>query len=290
MSAVTVEAAGRSHRRSLPLSAWVGLAGLAICVFVGLFGPFFAPYSPDELVGRPFAHPTTEHLLGLDFLGRDALSRFLWGGRTALGLALLAAVVGYSLGLAAGLTSAYLRGWVDELFMRVTDVLLSLPSLIVILLLVAGLGANPLIIVAGVAFTNAPRITRIVRTAALEVVDLPYVEAAKARGDSGVYIATRDILPNILLPILVDFGIRSVYSITLIAGIGFLGFGLQPPAADWGLIVSENLNGIVTQPWAVAGPVVTIGVLTISMNLIADGFLGRLSARVGREEDIVRAR
>lgn len=276
MATATVARRSRSRVRQRRFSrlAWVGFGLAAIIVLVAMIGPFFAPYPPDEIVGQAYASPTWSHPLGLDYLGRDSFSRFLWGGRTAIGLAVASTLIGYAIGLTVGLVAAYARGWLDSLLMRATDVLLAFPGLIFVLLLIAAFGTDLTLVVIAVALANAPRIARIVRAAALEIVDLPYVEAARARGERRSYVAVREILPNIASPVLVDFGIRLTGSILLVAGVSFLGFGLQPPAADWGLMVAENRGGLTVQPWAVVGPVVAIGLLTIGINLAIDGYRG----------------
>jgi peptide/nickel transport system permease protein len=263
---------GRGLGFRLSLVGWVGVVLAVSCVAVAVVGPALAPHPPDEILGRAYETPSDDYPLGLDYLGRDALSRFLSGGRTALGLAVLATVLGFAMGLPIGLAAAYRRGFLDGVSMRVCDVLLAFPQLIFIMLLIAAFGSSLTLVVIAVAVTHLPRVARIVRAAALEVVDLPYVEAARARGERGSGIAWREILPNVRAPLLVDAGIRLTASIVLVAGVSFLGFGLQPPQADWGLMVSENRAGLTVQPWAVAGPVVAIAFITIGVNLVVDGY------------------
>jgi peptide/nickel transport system permease protein len=244
-----------STARRFTLTAWIGIGLAALFAGVAFLGPLFAPFDPDQIVGSPYAPPSGEYPLGLDFLGRDALSRFLWGGRTALLVALAGTGLGYALGLAIGLFAAYLRGWVDEVTMRATD---------------------------------APRIARIARAAALEVVDLPYVEAAKARGERVPYILAREIMPNIKAPLLVDLGLRFTWSVLLVSAVSFVGLGLQPPAADWGLMVGENRLGLTLQPWPVLAPVIALGLLTIGINLAIDGYSRRAGHSLEREQRIAR--
>ena len=276
------------QRGRLSVTGWVGVGLCAAVVAVGLLGPFFAPFAPDELIGAAYAKPSLDHVLGLDYLGRDVLSRFLWGGRTALALAFLATLLGYAIGLPIGLIAAYRRRWTDQVLMRANDVALAFPGLIFVLLLLSAFGSDVKLIVLAVALANAPRVARIVRASALEVVSLPYVEAARARGEPGYWVGGREIMPNIAAPILVDFGIRLTGSILLVAGVSFLGLGLQPPAADWGLMIAENRGGITIQPWAVVAPVLAIGLLTIGINLIIDGY--GASERARAEELVVPPR
>lgn len=280
----------RATERRFSITARFGIVLGAIVTALAVFGPLFAPYAPDDILGQPYASPTSSHLLGLDFVGRDVLSRFLWGGRTSLLLALLGTALGYVLGLSVGLFAAYVRGWLDELTMRATDVALAFPALVLVLLLVSAFGSNVRLVVVAIAVANAPRIARIVRAAALEVLDLLYVEAARARGERSLYIVTREILPNIRAPLLVDFGLRFTGSILLVAAVSFLGFGLQPPAADWGVMVGENRVGLTLQPWPVVMPVLALALLTIGINLVIDGYGRPRRFSYEEEEQIARIR
>jgi peptide/nickel transport system permease protein len=275
----------RAHGR-FTFTAWIGIALAVAFAGLGLIGPLFAPHEPDQILGAPYAPPSGEFPLGLDFLGRDALSRFLWGGRTALLVALAGTALGYALGLAIGMFAAYVKGWVDELTMRATDVALAFPALVVVLLLVAAFGTNLNLVVVAIAVANAPRIARIARAATLEVVDLPYVEAARARGERATYILAREILPNIRAPLLVDVGLRFTWSVLLVSAVSFVGLGLQPPAADWGLMVGENRVGLTLQPWPVLAPVIALGLLTIGVNLAIDGYSRRAVSPLEREQKV----
>lgn len=272
--------------------SWTARVGMVIAtaiVLVGLIGPFFAPDGPADTIGSAYENPSSDHLFGLDYLGRDVLSRFLWGGRTALVMALLATLLGYAIGLSIGLAAAYSRGIFGGLLMRASDVLLAFPGMIFVLLLLSAYGSSITLVIVAVALANAPRIARIVRAAALEVVDLAYVEAARIRGERASYVTLREILPNIKAPILVDFGVRVTGSILLVASVSFLGFGLQPPSADWGLIVSENRAGMTIQPWSVVPAVAAIGLLTVAINLIIDGYRGSADG-IGLAEHVARSR
>jgi len=259
--------------------------GVIICVVVvaiAVFGPYAAPYSPTEFVGPPFQMPSATAWLGTDYIGHDVLSRVLCGGRSVIVLSLAATVVGLVLGVTLGLVAGYARRWVDEAIMRLLDVVLAFPALVLALLFVSILGPQLWLIVLMVGISHMPRIARLTRAATLEVVQRDFVRAAEALGVSRSRILRAEVLPNISSPLLVEFGLRLTYSIALIAGLSFLGFGLQPPAADWGLMINENRIGVVVQPWAVVAPVFMIGVLTIATNLMADGY-GR--ALVGIERD-----
>jgi peptide/nickel transport system permease protein len=251
-------------------AARVAVSLCLLIVLVALVGPFFAPYSPTELVGRPLTGPSRDFPLGTDFLGRDGLSRVLAGGRSIFGLALVATVLAYSIGLVIGLTAGYARSLVDPVLMRGMDVLLAFPPLLFLLVLVTGAGTSSWAVVVGVAVIQVPGIARIIRAATLDVSVRGYVEAAVARGDPTRLILRREILPNIANTVVADGGPRLTVAILLIAGLNFLGLGLQPPAADWALMITENRVGITLQPWVVIAPAVLIALLTIGVNLGAD--------------------
>jgi peptide/nickel transport system permease protein len=249
----------------------IGLALVVLVVALALIGPLLAPHSPTAFVAPPFAPPSAVAVFGTDNLGRDVLSRFLCGGMSILGLSLAATVIGLGAGIAVGLIAAYARGAADEVLMRLMDVLLAFPQIVFVLLLVAGLGPQLWLIVLTVGLTHMPRVARVARGAALDVVGRDFVRAAEALGETRTRILAAEVLPNMSSPLLVEFGLRLTYSIGLIAAVSFLGFGLQPPAADWGLMINENRIGITLQPWAVVLPIAAIGLLTVGMNLITDG-------------------
>jgi len=259
-----LRAAVRSHR------TWVGLSMVAFIVGVAVIGPLVAPYPPTAFVGPPFSPPSSSALLGTDYLGRDVLSRFLFGGWRLLILALLSASIGVALGTGIGVLAAYARGWKDESLMRLMDILLAFPDIILALLLIATFGPQPWLLVTAVALAHVPRVARVTRGATLQVVKQDFVEAAEARGESTRYILLKEIVPNITAPILVEFGLRLTFSIGAIAGLSFLGLGVQPPRADWGLMINENRAGLVAQPYSVLVPVLAIAVITIGTNLVCD--------------------
>jgi peptide/nickel transport system permease protein len=273
----TLRRAGRLTRTR------IGLSIIVLIVLIAIVGPFVAPHSPTELVGGAFAAPGGEAGRGTDTLGRGVLRRWLWGGRTVIVLALLSTIVGVGAGLIIGLIAAYTRGVIDDLLMRANDVVLAFPQIILVLLLVTALGPKLWLIVLTVAAGHAPRTARVVRGAALEVVERDFVKAAEAMGERRWRIVLAEMLPNVSSPALVEFGLRLTYSIGLVAGVSFLGFGLQPPSADWGLMINENRLGIVQQPWAVLLPVAAIGLLTVGTNLCTDG-IARAAIGIDRKE------
>jgi peptide/nickel transport system permease protein len=249
----------------------IGVAIVALLVAIAVFGPLVAPHSPTEFVAVPNSGPSSDALFGADALGRDVLSRFLHGGLTVLWLAAAATVLGVVLGVVIGLIAAYSRGWLDDVLMRGNDVVLAFPQIIFVLLAVSVIGPKLWLIVLTVGLTHAPRVARVMRGAAQEVVERDFIKAAEAVGEKRSRIVFGELLPNVTSPLLVELGLRMTYSIGLVAAISFLGFGLQPPTADWGLMINENRLSITVQPWAVLLPVLAIGLLTIGTNLITDG-------------------
>jgi peptide/nickel transport system permease protein len=259
----------------------VGVVLVLLLVGIAVIGPFLAPHSPSEFVGAPYEDPSSSALLGTDNLGRDVLSRFLWGGRSVLGLALAATALGLALGVTIGLVAAYARGTMDDLLMRAMDVILAFPSLVLALVAVATVGPNLWLLVLVVGITTAPRVSRVTRGSSVEIVERDFVRAAEAIGEPRRKILLGEILPNVSSPLLVEASLRLTYSVGLIAALSFLGFGVQPPAADWGLMINENRQGLTVQPWGVVAPVLAIALLTIGTSLIGDG-VARASAGIER--------
>ncbi len=260
----------------------VGVVLLAAVVAVALLGPLFAPHPPDKPIGVPLSGPSDGAPFGTDFLGRDVLSRALWGGRSVLGLAGLATLLAYAGGIAVGLAAGYSRSLVDPILMRTADVLLSFPALLFLLVLVTGVGTSKTVLVVGVAIVQLPLVARVVRAATLEQSVRGFVEAAVARGERTSAILRREILPNILGPVMADVGLRFTYAIILVASVNFLGLGLQPPAADWALIISENRNGLTLNPYVILVPALLIGLLTVSVNLVGDSVARSLGISTAR--------
>jgi len=260
----------------------IGLALLGFIVLIAVVGPLLAPHSPTAFITKPFAPPSAIARLGGDNLGRDVYSRVLYGGRSVLILSVLATAVGMIMGVSLGLLAGYSRAAVDDVIMRILDVLLAFPQIVFVLLMVSVLGPRLWLIVLTVGLSHAPRIARVARGSTLEVRERDFVKAAESLGVSRSKILFGEILPTITSPLLVEFGLRLTYSIGLIAALSFLGFGLQPPSCDWGLMINENRIGLVIQPYSVFVPVALIAILTIGVNLATDG-LAR--AMIGIERD-----
>ncbi|WP_433471371.1 ABC transporter permease [Saccharomonospora azurea] len=271
-------------RRALSLpQARLGLVLTGVVVVVAVLGPWFGPlltgHDVGEFTGKPF---TDTGVLGTDDLGRDVLSRFLAGGGTLLLYAVLATALGVVLGTALGMIAGYRGGVLDTVIMRGNDVLLSFPQLVFALLAIAMLGPQGWLLVIVIGITHAPRVARVARQATASVVGSDFVRAAEMYAMPRWKVLLREILPNITGPLMVELGLRLTYSIGYVASLSFLGLGIQPPTADWGLMINENRIALVVQPWSVLLPVLAIAVLTVGTNLITDS-LASAAARRDRE-------
>jgi peptide/nickel transport system permease protein len=253
-------------------------------VLVAAIGPFVTPYPPDALLVKPFAPPSSEYLLGGDNLGRDVLSRALDGGWLLLIVAAAATAFGIILGTAAGVSAAYLRGRADGLIMRSVDVLLAFPQLVFALLLVSIIGPKIWLIVIAVGLAHAPQVARVLRSATLDISERDYVKAVELQGVGPVRVMTREILPNLVSPLMVEIGLRLTYSIVIMAGLSFLGFGLQPPEPNWGAMINETRIGLQANPWGVVAPVLLIAILTIGTNTFTDA-IARVAIGVERRPE-----
>jgi peptide/nickel transport system permease protein len=259
-------------------SGQLGLAVVVLICAVAFLGPLASPYSPTDTVGVPFTGPSGAHIFGTDGLGRDGLSRFLYGGRALIVVAFLATALAYVVGIPLGMAAGYRRGLFDLTTVVVADLILSFPPIVFVLVLLAAAGPHLSIVVASIATIHAPRVMRISRSVTIDIATQEFVEAAVARGESLLSILRHDILPNIWTPVLADFGIRLTGSVILFSSLSYLGLGQPPPAADWGLMISENRTGLLVQPWIVIVPAVTIALLAIGVNLVADA----IARSVGR--------
>lgn len=285
--ALTAAPAQRRPFTVLTMRAWgqtqtkIGVGLVLILLGVIFLGPWLAPHSTTDFVAAPYAEPSDAARLGADSLGRDVLSRFLSGGMLILGLSLAATAIGLVSGVTIGLVAAYSRSTLDDVLMRSMDVVFAFPSIMLALVAVATVGPKLWLVVAAVGITHTPRVARVVRGASLEIVERDFVSAAEANGVARRKILLGEILPNITSPLMVEASLRLTASIGLIAALSFLGFGVQPPAADWGLMINENRQGLTVQPWGVVLPVIAIALLTIATGLIGDGF-SRASAGIDR--------
>jgi len=262
----------------------IGLVLTLFVVLVAVIGPFVAPNPPVALLTVDFGKPSAQFWLGSDVLGRDVLSRVLNGGWTLLIMAVCATALGIIGGAAAGIAAAYLRGASDGIIMRAVDVILAFPQLVFALLLLSLLGPKLWLITLAVGVSHAPQVARVLRSATLDVSERDFVKAAELQGMRPAKVMRKEILPNLVIPLMVEAGLRMTYSILIIAGLAFLGFGPQPPAANWGVMINENREGLALNPWAVVAPALLIALLTIGMNTFTDAF-ARVAIGVDRRPE-----
>ena len=258
----------------------IGLAFLVPIVLVAILGESVAPYDPTAThVADRFAGPGGKFLLGTDHLGRDLLSRIILGGRTSLLLGFGATALALVLGVPIGLMAGYAKGRVDEVLMRVMDIIMSVPTLLLGLLILVVLPSNILNVVMAIGVVYAPRIARVTRSATLSVSEEEYVMAAKARGESNTYILFREILPNVTGPIVVEGSVRVGYAIMIGTSLSFLGLGAGPPNPDWGFMISTARDYIYQTPWFLIWPSVALLITVMATNLIGDGLRDVLDPR-----------
>ncbi|MGF6993184.1 ABC transporter permease [Paraburkholderia sp. GAS32] len=257
----------------------LGLIGLVLVTFwliVAFIGPLVAPYKGGTLTSTEiFGRYSAAYPLGTDYLGRDMLSRILYGARYTMGLALAAAVLASLIGTFFGLLAAVSGRWVDEILSRLFDALISIPSKVLALVVIAAFGSSIPMLTTVAALAYIPGAFRISRSLAVNLMGLEYVQVARARGEGIFYIARVEVLPNMIHPMLADFGLRFVFIVLLLSGLSFLGLGVQPPNADWGSLVRENIGGLSEGAPAVLMPAVAIATLTIGMNLLIDNLRRR---------------
>ncbi|OAN59398.1 ABC transporter permease [Sphingobium sp. TCM1] len=271
-----------SRAKALPLSGKIGLALVLFWLLAALFGPMLAPYPVGAFVAYDvFDGSSAAHWLGSDYLGRDVLSRLLSGARYTVALAAAAAMLASATGTALALTAAVGGPRVDEPLSRFMDMLISIPSKIFSLVLVAAFGSSLALLLIIAAITYVPGNYRIARALAVNLAQMDYVQVAKARGEGRFHIAIAEILPNMIHPLLADFGLRFVFIVLLLSGLSFLGLGVQPPEADLGSLVRENISGLGEGALAILAPAVAIATLTVGVNLLIDaiGFAGKGKGR-----------
>ena len=275
-----------SQRFKLTLAAWIGITIFGFWVVVAALGPWLAPHGESEILSdRSFAPAGEVGLLGSDYLGRDVLSRVLYGARMTMGLAFITTIVSFSVGIALGFTAAASGAVTDNVLSRINDAIMAFPAIILALMVIASLGTSLVVVVLTVALIDATRVFRVSRALAMDISVMDFVEVARARGERLWWIMRREILPNTLGPLAAEFGIRFTYAILFISALSFLGLGVQPPAADWGVMVKENLQGLFFGSAATLLPAASVASLTVGINLIVDWFLHQLDGE-GIEETI----
>ncbi len=269
--------------RTAPPSAKIGMSVIALYIGVAVFAPLLAPYEETQVVGDVWEAFRVSAPLGTDQLGRDVLTRLLYGAQNTVSIALVTTVLAFAIGVVAGLSAAIISGWLDTLLCWLVDILMAIPTLIFALMLLSVLGTSipTLILVIGVL--SATRVFRLSRAVAMDVTVMEFVEVAKLRGEGWWWILRQEILPNTLAPLVAEFGLRFCFVFLFISSLSFLGLGIQPPTADWGSMVRENAGAIpfgLPTPFL---PAAAIAVLTIGVNLVVDWFLQKASGRRGEE-------
>jgi len=263
--------------RSSPWSARIGLLVILLYVLVAVFAPLLAPYGETEVVGLQFEPPGEAYWLGTDNLGRDMLTRLIYGARNTIGIALATTALAFLLGGSAGLLAATMGGWVDQVLARIVDTIMAMPVLIFALLIltITGTSVPTLIMVIGVLYSTP--VFRLARAVAMNIEVMDYVEVARLRGEGLGWIIGREILPNTLPPLIAEFGLRFCFVFLFISALSFLGLGLQPPTADWGSMVRENATLITYGEYIPLLPAGAIALLTVGVNFVVDWFLHKTS-------------
>jgi peptide/nickel transport system permease protein len=278
---MSVTAAPVRRLPRIPIGAAIGLVLTALFAFTAIFAPLIAPHPLGEIVGDVWMPMSSEHWFGTDNLGRDLLSRMIYGARTTIFIAALATALSFTLGSILGFTAAVVGGWFDMLMSRFVDLLMSIPTLIFGLVVLSVLPSNLITLILVMGILDSTRVYRLSRAVAVDINVMDFVEAAKLRGEGRAWIIFREILPNALSPLVSELGLRFIYAVLFLSALSFLGLGVQPPEADWGGMVKENKDGIVFGIAAALIPAAAIAALAISVNLVADWVLNRTTSLKG---------
>lgn len=271
--------------RRVPLSLIIGCGIVGMFLALAVVGPHITPYPFDKFhFGTRLAPPSADFWWGTDRYGRDIFSRVVHGTGLTVFMAGSGTIIGVFFGLLIGLFSGYVGGWIDEILMRLTDIAMSFPGLLLAMLVVAALGSNEINAVLSIGIVFTPKVARVVRSATLGLRHVQFVEAAEVRGESNAYIIFREILPNVWPPIIVETCIRLSYAVLLVVSLSYLGLGAQPPAPDWGLMIAKERAFLVSAPWVVLAPAAAIVSLIIGVNLLGDGMREWLAARKTTDE------
>jgi len=271
--------------RQVPLSLMIGGGIVGMFLILAAIGPYITPYPFDQFhFSTRLAPPSADFWWGTDRYGRDIFSRVIHGTRLTVFMAGTGTLIGVSFGLLIGLFSGYVGGWIDEVLMRLTDIAMSFPGLLLAMLVVAALGSNEVNAVISIGIVFTPKVARVVRSATLGLRHVQFVEAAEVRGDSNSFIIFREILPNVWPPIIVETCIRLSYAVLLVVSLSYLGLGAQPPAPDWGLMIAKERAFLVSASWVVLAPAAAIVSLIIGVNLLGDGMREWLAARKTADE------
>ncbi|MGV3575325.1 MAG: ABC transporter permease [Devosia sp.] len=272
-----------SKLKAIPISAWLGITIVTLNLLVFVFGPMLAPYGMNEIVGAPFDPPSSQFWFGLDQNGRDMFSRLLAGAQMSIGVSLAASLISFSIGIPLGFVAALFGGWVDTVLSRIVDTVMCIPVLISALVVLQALGSSVPVLIFTIALLDSTRVFRLARVVAQGISVLEYAETARLRGESMGWLITREILPNALPPLIAEFGMRFCFTFLFVAGLSFLGLGIQPPFADWGGMVKDNQQAILYGLYAPLFPAAAIALLTIGVNLVVDWLLNSGNATQGAD-------
>ncbi|MGP1357940.1 ABC transporter permease [Roseicyclus sp.] len=273
----TLTGHANSIAQDMPLTAAFGILVILIYPFVALAAPVLAPFPEREIVGGQFQPWSAEHPLGTDRIGRDMLSRLIYGARNTVGIAFATTALAFVVGSILGLWAALTGGWLDQALSRFVDALMAIPALIFSLLLLTIFGTSITALILVIAAVDATRVYRLARAVAQGIVVMDYIEAAKLRGERSWYLIRREILPNALAPLVAEFGLRFCFVFLAISSLSFLGLGIKPPTADWGSMVRDNATLITFGDVTPLLPAGCIALLTVAVNFVVDWQLYRAS-------------
>lgn len=259
--------------RQSPLSARIGLGMVIINVLAAIFAPLATPYGETEVVADVWAPKSSNNLLGTDQLGRDLLTRLLYGARNTIAIAFATTMLSFIVGIICGFFAATLGGWVDQVLSRIVDIMMAFPTLIFALMLLSVVGTSITALIVVIALLDSTRVYRLSRAVAMDIEVMEFVEAARLRGEKIWWLMRHEILPNAMPPLVAEFGLRFCFVFLFIAALSFLGLGIQPPTADWGGMVRENAGAITFGIFTPLWPAGAIAFLTVGVNLIVDWFL-----------------
>ena len=267
--------------KSAPLTASFGMLVIIVMIILAVFADVVAPFGERQIVGDVWQPADATFLLGTDNLGRDMFSRLIYGAQTTIAVALAAGVLSFAIGMFLRFTAAVMGGWVDQILSRFEDMLLAIPTLIFALVVLAALPQNIFILVAVMAIIDQTRVFRLGRAVAIDIVVQDFVEAARLRGEGWLWVIFREVLPNVLTPLIAEFGLRFSFAILFLSTLSFLGLGIQPPEADWGGMVKDNKDGIIFLVPAALYPGAAIALLAVCVNMVVDWLLNRTASLKG---------
>ncbi|MDO6511873.1 ABC transporter permease [Celeribacter halophilus] len=267
--------------RQFSYGAWIGATILTLMLIGAIFAPWIAPYGENDIVGGTWEPMSSQFWLGTDQLGRDFLSRMLYGARATFFVAGMATILSFTFGSLFGFVAATVKGWTDQTLSRFNDLMMSIPTLIFALVVLSTLDVNVTNLIFVMAILDSTRVFRLSRSVAVDIAVNDYVEAARLRGEGTLWVIFAEVLPNALSPLMAELGLRFAFAVLFLSSLSFLGLGIQPPQADWGSMVRENSSGIGFGIPAALLPAAAIALLTISVNLVVDSVLNRTSSLKG---------